>query len=89
MNTSSWGVLYMQWTVGHKSKLCLIVIYIGYWSVVYSLSWDVESTSKVNSYGNNSLMGSSGSHSSSYTLMTLSMRVGLTLCSLLYIQTFW
>ena len=51
--------------------------------------WDVESTSKANYYGINSLMGSNGSRSSSYTLMTLSMRVGLALGSLLCMQIFW
>ena len=37
----------MQWIVGHRFELCLLVICIGYWSVVGSLQWNVESTSKI------------------------------------------
>ena len=36
-------------------KLCL-VIYIGYWSAVDSLQWNVESTSELDSKGANTLM---------------------------------
>ena len=34
----------MQWIIGHGFELRLIVIYIGYWSGVDSLQWNVEST---------------------------------------------
>ena len=30
--------------VGHEPELHLIVIYIGYWGIVDSLQWDIEST---------------------------------------------
>ena len=39
----------MQWIVGYGPELHLVVIYIGYWSVVDFLQWNVESTSKLNS----------------------------------------
>ena len=42
------------------STQCLIIIYIGYWSLVDSLQLDVESTSKLDSEGVNTLMGPSG-----------------------------
>ena len=38
----------MQWIVDHEPKLHLIVIYIGYWSAIDSLQWNVESSSKLN-----------------------------------------
>ena len=38
----------MQWIVGHRPKLLLIVIYIRYWSAIDSLQWNVESSSKLN-----------------------------------------
>ena len=34
----------MQWIVSHI--WCLVVIYLGHWSVVDSLQWDVESISE-------------------------------------------
>ena len=37
----------MQWIVGHEPKLRPIVIYIGYWSAIDSLQWNVESTLKL------------------------------------------
>ena len=46
--------------VGYKPKLCLIIIYIGYWSVVYSLQWNVESASKLVSKRDNTPMGPNG-----------------------------
>ena len=50
----------MQWIVGHKPKLCFVVIYIGYQSAVDSLSWNVESTSKLDFERASTPMGPSG-----------------------------
>ena len=50
----------MQWIVGHKLELYLIVIYIGYWTAVDSLQWNVESTSKVDFKGASTPMGPNG-----------------------------
>ena len=47
----------MQWIVGHRPELRFFVIYIGYWSVVVSLQWNVESTSKLNSERANTPIG--------------------------------
>ena len=47
----------MQWIISHGPKFCLVVIYIGYWSVVDSLYWNVESNSKLDSMGVGTLMG--------------------------------
>ena len=46
----------MHQIVGHKPDLCLIVIYIRYWRAMGSLQWDVESTSKLDYEGANTLM---------------------------------
>ena len=53
----------MQWVVGHGPELCLIVIYIGDWSVVDSLQWNVESNSKLDSKGASTPMGPNGPRS--------------------------
>ena len=42
---------------------CLVVIYIGYWSSVDYLLWDVESTLELDYEGANILMGLIGPHS--------------------------
>ena len=42
------------------SMQCLVVIYIGYWSLDDSLQWDVESTSKLDYEGVGTSMGRSG-----------------------------
>ena len=39
----------MLWIVGHRLEFCLVIIYIGYWSIVDYLQQDVESTSKLDS----------------------------------------
>ena len=52
----------MQQIVGHKPKLCLIVIYKGYWRIVNSLQCDVESTSELDYEGANTTMGFDGSN---------------------------
>ena len=62
MDTNSWAA-YMQWIVGHKPKLHLIVIYIKYGSAVDFLQWNVESTSELDSERANTLMGLSGPRS--------------------------
>ena len=61
MDTGSWGVC-MQWIVGHRLELCFIFIYIGYQSVVDSLQWNVESTSKLDFEGASTPMGPSSPH---------------------------
>ena len=38
----------MQWIVGHRLKLRLVVIYIRYWSATDFLQWNVESTLELN-----------------------------------------
>ena len=53
----------MQWIVGHRPKLRLIVIYIGYWSAIDYLQWNVESTSKLDYKGVNIPMGPTNPHS--------------------------
>ena len=53
----------MQWIIGHKLELCLIVIYIGYYSAIDFLQQDVESTSKLDSEGANFPMGPNDPHS--------------------------
>ena len=50
----------MQWIVSHKPEFCLIVIYIGYWSIVDSLQQNVKSTSKLNSEEVSTPMGLNG-----------------------------
>ena len=50
----------MQQIVGHKPELCVIVIYIGYWSAIDSLSRDIESTLELDCEGVNTLMGPNG-----------------------------
>ena len=47
----------MQWIVGHRSELRLIIIYIWYWNVVDSLQQNVESTSKLGFKRANTPMG--------------------------------
>ena len=37
----------MQWIMGRGLKLCLIAIYIEYYSEVDSLQWNIESTSEL------------------------------------------
>ena len=49
----------MQWIVGHKLKLYL-VIYIEYWNVVDSLQQDIESTLELDFEGANTPMGLNG-----------------------------
>ena len=49
----------MQWIVGHKPKLHLIIIYIEYWSADDSLQWNVESTLELNFEEDSTPMGSS------------------------------
>ena len=44
------------------STQCFVVIYIGYWSAVDSLQWDVESISKFDYEGDSIPMGPSGPH---------------------------
>ena len=53
----------MQWQVTDLSTWCLIVIYIGYQSVVDSPQWDVESISKFDYEEANTPMGPNGTHS--------------------------
>ena len=56
--------VYMQQIVDHKPEhLSLIVIYIGYWSVVDSLQWDIESILEFDYKGANTPIGHSGPHS--------------------------
>ena len=50
----------MQWIVGHKPKLCFIVIYIKYQSAIDFLQWNVKSTSKLNYEGFSTPMGPNG-----------------------------
>ena len=50
----------MQWIVGYELELCLVVIYIGYQSIVDYLQWDVESTSKLDYKGVSNPMGPIG-----------------------------
>ena len=50
----------MLWIVAHGPKLCLVVIYIQHWNVVDSLQWNLESTSKLDFEGVNTLMGPNG-----------------------------
>ena len=50
----------MQWIISHELEFCLIVIYIGYWSSIDSLQWDVESTSELDYEGVSTPMGSNG-----------------------------
>ena len=50
----------MQWIVGHKPELHLIVIYMGYQIVVDFFQWNVESTSKLDFERANTPMGHSG-----------------------------
>ena len=45
------------------STWCLIIIYIGYWSVVNSLQWDVESILEFDYEGASTPMGSSSPQS--------------------------
>ena len=47
----------MQWIVDHEPKLRLIVIYIGYWSAIDYLQWNVESTLELDFEGANTTMG--------------------------------
>ena len=53
----------MRWIVGYRPKLCLFIIYIGYWSAIDFLQWDVESTSKLDCKGDNTPMDASSLHS--------------------------
>ena len=48
----------MQWIVSHI--WCLVVIYLGHWSVVDSLQWDVESISEFDYEEANDPMGPNG-----------------------------
>ena len=43
--------------VTDPSTWCLIVIYIGYWSVIDSLQWDIESISEFDYKGVGTPMG--------------------------------
>ena len=52
----------MQWIMGRRLKLCLIAIYIEYQSEVDSLSWNVESTSKLDYERVNTLTGPNFPH---------------------------
>ena len=52
----------MQWIKGHKLKFCLIVIYIGYWSVIDSLQQNVESTLELDYERISTLMDPNGLH---------------------------
>ena len=54
----------MQWIVGHgpENLGCLVVIYIGYWSVIDSLQWNVESILEFDSEGASTPMGPNGPH---------------------------
>ena len=42
------------------STQCLVIIYIGYWSSVDSLQWDIESTSKLDYEKADTPMGPNG-----------------------------
>ena len=53
----------MQWIIGHRPKFCLLVIYIGYWSAVDSLEWNVESTLELYYKGASTFIGPSGPYS--------------------------
>ena len=79
----------MRWIVGYKLKLCLVIIYIGYWSVVNSLLWNVESTLELDYERTSTPMGPNGSHSEFIYHVKRFMRVGLTLGSLLCMNVFW
>ena len=50
----------MQWIVGHKPEFCLIVIYIGYWSIVDSLQQNVELILELDFEEDSTPMSSSG-----------------------------
>ena len=50
----------MQWIVGHRLELRLIVIYIRYQSATDSFQWNVESTSELDSKKASPLIGSIG-----------------------------
>ena len=50
----------MQCIVGYGLKLHLVVIYIGYWSAVDSLQWNVESISELDFEEANTPMGPNG-----------------------------
>ena len=43
--------------------MCLVAIYIGYWSAIDFLWWDVESISEFDFKGASTLMGHSGPRS--------------------------
>ena len=45
------------------STQCLVVIYIGYWSLVDSLQWDIKSTLELEYEGTNIPTSHSGPHS--------------------------
>ena len=47
----------MQQTIGHRPELHLNFIYIGYWSAVNYLQWDVEITLELDYEGVNTPMG--------------------------------
>ena len=70
----------MQWIVGcHGPELCLVVMYIWYWSAIDSLQWNVESTSKFDFDGASTPMGPNGPRFEFIYHVTHFMRVGLTL----------
>ena len=50
----------MQWIVGHRLELRLIVIYIRYQSATDSFQWNVESTLELDFEGASTPMGLSG-----------------------------
>ena len=50
----------MQWIVGHRLELRLVVIYIRYWSAIDSLQWNVESTLELDYEGANTPIDPNG-----------------------------
>ena len=52
----------MQWIVGHKPKLRIVVIYISYLSAIDSFRWNIESTLELDFEGVDNLMGPNGPH---------------------------
>ena len=50
----------MQWIISHRLKLCLVVIYIRYWSAIDSLQWNVASTLELDYEGASTLIDPNG-----------------------------
>ena len=70
-------------------KLRLIIIYIGYWSTVYSLQWNIESTSKLDSEGVSPPMGPNGPRFELLDHDDMFYEDELALVSFLCVREFW